>query len=276
MSFELNYINYINDINKNGNIDINKRTGSETKRKFGLDIELENCSYVPLLNSRKLYIKTAAAELAWTLKGEKSTKWLNQYTKIWEPFEDSLGIVESSYGYRWRKHFGRDQLLGLIKLLKKDPSSRQGVVIAWDAGNDGLVSQGKLKNVPCPYSFVVNTINNKTNMLVSQRSADMILGIPYDIMMYSMLNNAISQSLSTQPGTLKFSIADAHLYQQFYSIVDKLVQNYKDVSNPWEKEYKSMPIEEIINKPEKYIETMCKYAKDYNPINNIGRLIPNK
>jgi thymidylate synthase len=266
------YLEALNTVYNTGIKEKNNRTNSETIRKFGLEVILKDVNYIPLLNIRKMYPKSIAAELAWTLSGLKSTEWLNKHTSIWKHFETN-GEVSTAYGYRWRYAFKRDQIVDLISLLKNDKSSRQAVVITWDPHTDGLLNQGKEKNVPCPYSFVVNVMNNKTNMLVSQRSADMILGLPYDIAMYSLLNQGLAKSIGTYPGDIKFTIADAHIYEQFYDIIPTLNKNNKEQKKNIR--YCSPFIETIQENPDGYIHYINEITKKYNPVDNIRIMMPN-
>ncbi|MFT5281174.1 MAG: thymidylate synthase, partial [Flavobacteriaceae bacterium] len=155
-TFDQIYKNILNDIYTNGISEKNNRTGHETKAlpgiHFSTDIEKDG---FPLLTLRKIPIKLCIAEQMWFISGSrKPADFLRDYTKIWDDFTNPGDVVTVAYGYRWRKHFGRDQLKMLIELLEKDPSSRHGVVITWDPKTDGLGDIAR-KNIPCPYTFTV-------------------------------------------------------------------------------------------------------------------------
>ena len=263
------YQGILREVYVNGSKEFNERTKTMTIRKFGVSFVIRDVNYLPLLTIRKMFPKTGAAELAWSLLGTRDTEWLNKYTSIWKKFEDSPGIISGAYGHRWRHAFGRDQIFDLIALLKKDPSNRQGVVVTWDASSDGLMNTGKSKNVPCPYTFVCNVINNKLNIMVAQRSADMILGLPYDVMMYSLLNMAIAKELGVVPGDVMFSIADAHVYEPYFGVTEELLRNsHEEFCSCFD----SMSVSEIISSPDDYVNCVVDYAMTYSCVDYSPRL----
>jgi thymidylate synthase len=132
------------------------------------------------------------------------------------------GVVTVAYGYRWRKHFGRDQLGLLVDLLKKDPSSRHGVVITWDPAGDGLGGTQK-KNVPCPYTFTVNIIGGKLHLHNIVRSNDMVLGFPSDVAGFALLQCILAQKLGVSPGVYSHSISNAHVWDNQYEAASELI-----------------------------------------------------
>src|SRR3989344_6952493 len=138
--FDEIYQNLLRNIMENGITEISERTGHETKAvpgaHFSLDIDKDG---FPLLTLRKIPIKMFVAEQIWFISGaRKPEDFLRRFTKIWDDFTNPGDVVTVAYGYRWRKHFGRDQLKLLIELLEKEPSSRHGVIVAWDPAQDGL------------------------------------------------------------------------------------------------------------------------------------------
>ncbi len=188
---------------------------------FTHDIEKDG---FPLLTLRKAPIKLFVAEQIWFIAGSrKPDDFLRDYTKIWDVFTNPNDVVTVAYGYRWRKHFGRDQLKLLIDLLKKEPLSRHGVVIAWDPGADGL-STIKKANVPCPFSFVVNIIGGRLNLHLIMRSNDFYLGTPADVSGFALLQCIIAQKLGYRPGVYSHSISNAHVYQNQYEAVKELLK----------------------------------------------------
>lgn len=197
--------------------EVNRRTRHETRAlpgiTFSLDIEKEG---FPLLTIRKLPTKIFIAEQIWFISGaRKPAMFLRNFTKIWDDFTNPGDVVTAAYGYRWRRHFGRDQLRLLIALLEADDSSRHGVVLAWDPASDGLggISKG---NVPCPYSFTVNIIGGRLNMMNVVRSNDMILGFPHDVAGFALLQLILAQRLGVKPGVYTHTIANAHIYAAHY------------------------------------------------------------
>ena len=216
-TFDSLYQTIIKNILENGHRDINERTGAETAAlpgiSFSIDIEKDG---FPLLSLRKIPIKMWIAEQIWFISGEqRPDHFLQKYTKIWDLFTEDDGTVAAAYGYRWRKHFGRDQLEELVQLLEKDPSSRHGVVVTWDPGDDGLLGKKK-KNVPCPYTFTVNIIGGRLHLHNIVRSNDMILGLPADAAGFALLQMILAQRLGVKPGIYTHSISNAHIYKNHY------------------------------------------------------------
>lgn len=227
--FDEIYQNLLNDIITSGVAEINKRTGHETKALPGLSfsIDLEKDGF-PLLTLRKIPIKIFIAEQIWFIVGSrKPDDFLREFTKIWDDFTNPGDVVTVAYGYRWRKHFGRDQLKLLIDLLKKDPSSRHGVVVTWDPGADGLGGVAK-KNVPCPYTFTVNIIGGRLNLLNVVRSNDMILGCPHDVAGFALLQCILAQELGVKPGVYSHIISNAHVYDIHYDAAKEMIKRPAD------------------------------------------------
>ncbi|CAN5371010.1 thymidylate synthase [soil metagenome] len=230
--FDKIYQSLLSDIMERGVRETNARTQHETAAlpglTFSLDIEKEG---FPLLALRKIPTKIFIAEQVWFVSGaRKPEDFLRDFTKIWDDFTNPGDVVTVAYGYRWRRHFGRDQLGLLVKLLQKDPSSRHGVVVTWDPSGDGLggVSKG---NVPCPYSFTVNIIGGRLNMMNVVRSNDMILGFPHDVAGFALLQCMLAQHLGVKPGVYTHTIANAHVYDIHYDAANEMCSRKAD-SNP--------------------------------------------
>ncbi len=222
--FDEIYQSLLGDIMKRGIRETNARTGHETAAlpglTFSIDIEKEG---FPLLALRKIPTKIFIAEQVWFVSGaRKPEDFLRDYTKIWDDFTNPGDVVTVAYGYRWRRHFGRDQLGMLVKLLEKDQSSRHGVVVTWDPSGDGLggVSKG---NVPCPYTFTVNIIGGRLNLMNVVRSNDMILGFPHDVAGFALLQCMLAQRLGVKPGIYTHTIANAHVYDIHYEAANNMV-----------------------------------------------------
>ena len=209
--------------------EVNERTGKETAAIPGLsfshDIERDG---FPLITLRKIPIKMFIAEQVWFISGaRKPADFLREYTKIWDLFTNPGDTVTVAYGYRWRKHFGRDQLGELVKHLQEQPSSRHGVIITWDPASDGLGGVAK-KNVPCPYTFTVNIIGGRLNLHNIVRSNDMILGIPADVAGFALLQMILAQKLGVKPGIYTHSISNAHIYNNHYEGAMELIGRDND------------------------------------------------
>jgi len=222
--FDEIYQSLLGQIMTEGVRETNQRTGHEIAAvpglTFSIDIEKEG---FPLLSLRKIPTKIFIAEQVWFAAGaRKPDDFLRDFTKIWDDFTNPGDVVTVAYGYRWRRHFGRDQLGKLITMLEKDPSSRQGVVVTWDPASDGLggVSKG---NVPCPYTFTVNIIGGRLNMMNVVRSNDMILGFPHDVAGFALLQLMLAQRLGVRPGMYSHIIANAHVYDIHYDAASEMI-----------------------------------------------------
>ncbi|MEK7133566.1 MAG: thymidylate synthase [Patescibacteria group bacterium] len=207
----------------------NQRTGHETiaipGMHFSTDIEKEG---FPLLTLRKIPVKMFVAEQIWFISGaRKPADFLRDFTKIWDSFTNPADVVTVAYGYRWRKHFGRDQLGALVKLLKKDPTSRHGVIVTWDPAQDGLGGIKKA-NVPCPYTFTVTIIGGRLHLHNMVRSNDMVLGFPSDVAGFALLQCILAQKLGVVPGVYSHSISNAHVYDNQLAAVEEMLHRTND------------------------------------------------
>lgn len=223
-SFDQIYQDLIGKILSNGFREVNQRTRHETAACFGLNfsIDIETQGF-PLLTLRKIPLKLFIAEQIWFISGARKPEiFLREFTKIWDDFTNPGDVVTVAYGYRWRRHFGRDQLGKLVEMLAKDPSSRQGVIVTWDPASDGLggVSKG---NVPCPYTFVVNIIGGRLHFMNVVRSNDMILGFPHDVAGFALLQVILAQKLGLRPGIYSHTIANAHIYDTHYEAAQEMI-----------------------------------------------------
>lgn len=227
--FDEIYQGLLEQIMQDGVREVNKRTGHETAAlpglSFSIDLQREG---FPALTLRKIPTKLFIAEQVWFISGaRKPEDFLRDFTKIWDDFTNPGDVVTVAYGYRWRKFFGRDQLGKLVELLSKDPSSRHGVVVTWDPASDGLggVSRG---NVPCPYTFTVNIIGGRLNLMNVVRSNDMILGFPHDVAGFALLQIILAQRLGVEPGTYSHIIANAHIYDIHYDAAHEMISRPTD------------------------------------------------
>nr|AIA14628.1 Thymidylate synthase [uncultured bacterium] len=201
-SFDVTYRSLLKDIMDKGVREANSRTGHETASlpgmSFSIDIESEG---FPLLASRKIPLKLFIAEQIWFISGTRKPEiFLRNYTKIWDDFTNPGDVVTVAYGYRWRKHFGRDQLGSLISMLEKDKSSRHGVVITWDP------------------------IGGRLNLMNVVRSNDMMLGFPHDVAGFALLQAILAQRLNVKPGIYTHVIANAHIYDIHYEAARQIIK----------------------------------------------------
>ncbi len=223
-NFDLKYQLIIKDIMENGIEEYHDRTGKKVRAlpgvQFQIDIERDG---FPILTLRKNPFKSAIAEVIWFISGEKDPAFLRKFTKMWDLFLEEDGTIAAAYGYRWKHHFGRDQLGKLVELLEKEPTSRHGVVVTWDPRDDGYGGTPK-KNVPCPYTFTVNIIGGRLHLHNIIRSNDMILGCPFDTFGFSLLLCILAQKLNVKPGIYTHSISNAHIYENHYTGAEEIIK----------------------------------------------------
>ncbi len=228
--FDVQYASVLKKLLDHGVDEKNDRTGHVCKSLPGVTMQFDLEKGFPLLTLRKIPLKVFVAEQIWFLMGARDLSFLQNFTKIWDDFAEANNCVESAYGYRWRKHFGRDQIDGLIQLLSKDPSSRHGVILMWDPADDGLANGTAKKNVPCPYTFTVNIIGGKLCLHLIIRSNDMMLGNPHDVAGFALLSHFFAEKLGVTPGTLTVSISNAHIYDIHFEHAEEIVK--REISHP--------------------------------------------
>ena len=271
--FDEIYQNLVRDIMENGIAEVSERTRHETKTRLGVhfQIDLEKDGF-PILTLRKSPIKMFVAEQMWFLSGaRKPEDFLREYTHIWDDFTNPGDVVTVAYGYRWRKHFGRDQIGLLINLLKHEPTSRQAVVVTWDPATDGL-SLEKKKNVPCPYSFTVNIVGGRLHLHNIIRSNDVLLGLSADVPGFALLQCFLAQKLGVRPGIYSHSISNAHIYDVHYDGAQEIMKRTNDhpkitltlPSDSFDRAEKKDPT--LLN------EIVENLSKQYNPMEPIKGL----
>lgn len=200
----------------------NERTGHVVRALPGVTLEVE--AGFPLLTLRRIPLRVFIAEQVWFLTGSRRPEeTLREFTKIWDDFTNINGVIPAAYGYRWRRHFGRDQIAQLVTLLERDPSSRQGVVVAWDPAADGLSPLHPRKNVPCPYAFTVNILGGALHMHSILRSNDMMLGCPHDVAGFALLQRMLAARLGVRAGKFTQSISNAHIYDIHFDAARTLI-----------------------------------------------------
>ncbi len=270
--FDHQYQNILKDIMENGYAEKNERTGHICKSLPGITIKLDLAKSFPLLTLRQIPLKVFIAEQVWFLMGKRNLDWLQDFTKIWDDFAEENNCVEAAYGYRWRKHFGRDQLLGLIELLQQDASSRHGVILMWDPADDGLSSGTQKKNVPCPYTFTVQIIGGKLCLHLVVRSNDMMLGNPHDTAGFALLAHIMAEKLKVPMGFLTVSISNAHIYDihfdQAQSIIDR-----QPTHKPIDFKCPKDALDKAQSGDKELVETIFQSLKSqYHPQASLGRM----
>jgi len=220
--FDVQYQQILQKLLDQGIEEKNERTGHVCKSLPGQTMQFDLSEGFPLLTLRRIPLKVFLAEQVWFLTGKQELDWLQQYTKIWDDFAEENNCVESAYGYRWRSHFQRDQIDGLVQLLQRDPSSRHGVILMWDPGDDGLSNGTVKKNVPCPFTFTVQIMGGKLCLHLVIRSNDMMLGNPHDVAGFAFLQVMLAQKLGVSAGILTISISNAHIYDIHFEKAEEI------------------------------------------------------
>lgn len=272
--FDAIYQTALSQIMTEGVTERSARTGHETRALPGLhfSIDLERDGF-PLLTIRKIPIKIFTAEQVWFISGARRPEdFLRDYTRIWDDFTNPGEVVTVAYGYRWRTHFGRDQLGLLIELLEEEPSSRHGVVVTWDPTQDGLSPRFKKKNVPCPYTFTVNLIGGRLHLHNVVRSNDMILGFPHDASGFALLAHILAQRLGVRPGIYSHSISNAHIYDLHYGAAEELMRR-RNEHPPLRVTLPPHTFERAEKKDKKLVEEITSsLEKHYRPLDPIKGL----
>ena len=188
------------------------RTGTGTKSLFGRTIRHDMSTGFPLLNGKRVYYKQAFHELLWIAQGRTDMEYLHENgVKYWDADYKRSGRTDNTlgpvYGKQWRDFEGVDQLLNLIDEIKSNPTSRRLVVSAW-APQD----MSKMVLPPCHYAFQVYVNEGKLSLMWQQRSADVFLGLPYDIAMYGLLLEMLAKGCGLKAGDLIGQLGDCHLY----------------------------------------------------------------
>ena len=196
-----------------GGIDKSDRTGTGTKSVFGRQIRHRMSDGFPILTTKRVPFKTMVTELRWFLKGRTDIKYLQDNNcHIWDGDYEKSGRTDGDlgpiYGKQWRDWDGKDQLKELITNIKENPNSRRLMVSAWNVSE-----LDKVVLPPCHYSFQCYVVDGELSLMWNQRSADLFLGVPFNISSYGLLLLLLCEATGLKPGTLIGSFGDMHLYQ---------------------------------------------------------------
>jgi len=189
------------------------RTGTGTKSCFGYQMRFNLAEGFPLVTTKKLHLKSIIHELLWFLKGETNIQYLKEHgVRIWDEWADENGDLGPVYGKQWRSWEAPngvviDQITELIEQIKKTPDSRRLIVSAWNVGD-----LSKMALMPCHNMFQFYVADGKLSCQLYQRSADVFLGVPFNIASYALLTMMIAQVCDLQYGDFVHSFGDVHLY----------------------------------------------------------------
>jgi thymidylate synthase len=189
------------------------RTGTGTLSVFGRQLRFTLGDSFPLLTTKKLHLKSIIYELLWFLRGETNVRWLQEHgVTIWDEWADERGELGPVYGYQWR-HWrtpdGReiDQIAQVIQNIRSRPDSRRHLVSAWNPAD-----VDKMALPPCHALFQFYVAQGRLSCQLYQRSADLFLGVPFNIASYSLLTLMVAQVTDLKPGEFILTLGDAHLY----------------------------------------------------------------
>lgn len=189
------------------------RTGTGTISYFGYQMRFDLQDGFPLLTTKKLHLRSIIHELLWFLKGDTNTQYLNDNkVRIWNEWADANGELGKIYGYQWRswsapdgKHI--DQIAGVIEKIKQNPHSRRHIVSAWN-----VADLPQMALPPCHILFQFYVADGKLSCQLYQRSADLFLGVPFNIASYALLTLMVAQVTNLKPGEFVHTLGDAHIY----------------------------------------------------------------
>ena len=202
------YLKLLKDVLENG-YDQPDRTGTGTRNIFGYQMRFDLTKGFPLLTTKRLHLKSIIHELLWFLNGDTNTKYLNDNkVTIWNEWASAEGDLGPIYGKQWRDWNGVDQIRETVNLLKQDPYSRRAVVSAWNVGD---LTAMAIPPCHCLFQFVV--LDGKLQCQLYQRSADVFLGVPFNIASYAFLTHIISQHTGYPVGEFVWTGGAVHLYQ---------------------------------------------------------------
>ncbi len=216
------YLDLVNHIINHGQVK-KDRTGTGTTSVFGYQMRFDLSDGFPLVTTKSVHFKSVVHELLWFLKGETNIAYLKENgVRIWDEWADKKGDLGPVYGYQWRNWNGEeiDQIQEIIQTLKTNPDSRRMLVSAWNPSVLPDTTKSFAENVannkaalpPCHAFFQFYVVNGKLSCQLYQRSADVFLGVPFNIASYALFTCMVAQVTGYQPGDFIHTFGDAHIY----------------------------------------------------------------
>jgi len=189
------------------------RTGTGTRSVFGHQMRFDLSQGFPLVTTKKIHTRSVFGELLWFLRGDTNVRWLQERgITIWDEWADESGDLGPIYGYQWRswpapdgQHL--DQIKQVVEQIRRDPDSRRHIVSAWNVAD---IPQMAL--APCHAMFQFYVADGRLSCQLYQRSADVFLGVPFNIASYALLTQMVAQVTGLEPGDFVHTLGDAHLY----------------------------------------------------------------
>ncbi|WP_162652601.1 thymidylate synthase [Lentilitoribacter sp. Alg239-R112] len=210
------YLDLLKHVMKNGH-DKGDRTGTGTRSVFGHQMRFDLSETFPVLTTKKLHLRSIIHELLWFLQGDTNIKYLKDNgVRIWDEWADENGDLGPVYGAQWRSWptpngESIDQITKLIDSIKNNPNSRRHIVSAW---NPALVDEMALPPCHCLFQFYI--ADGKLSCQLYQRSADIFLGVPFNIASYALLTLMLAQVTGLKPGEFVHTLGDAHIYHNHF------------------------------------------------------------
>lgn len=229
-SYESQYIEILNTVKRNGYLELNKRTQVSTLRIPHAVISVDLEEEFPILKCKNVYWKTAAKEILWIMQ-QQSNNINDLDASIWDTWADESGSIGKAYGYQVAKPVTigdvtyKSQVDYVLSKLSEDSSDRRAVINLWDV--DDL---NDMKLVPCCFASIWTVINNKLNCMLIQRSADFLVGVPFNTTQYAILTHLFARHLGLDVGRLTHVMADCHIYSYNSHIVgaNRMLTNYDE------------------------------------------------
>lgn len=235
-----NYLELLQDILDHG-VEKEDRTGTGTTSVFGRQLRFDLSKGFPLVTTKRIHLKSVVHELLWFLSGETNIRYLKENgVRIWDEWADENGDLGPVYGSQWRSWEtpdGRriDQIANVIESIKNNPDSRRHIVSAWN-----VAEIDNMKLPPCHFVFQFYVAAGKLSCMLTMRSVDSFLGLPFNIASYALLTHMVAQQCGLEPGEFIWSGGDVHIYSN----------HLEQVKLQLEREPYSLPTLEIKRKPD--------------------------
>ena len=210
------YLDLVRHVMENG-VDKEDRTGTGTRSVFGYQLRCNLADGFPLLTTKKVHLKSIIYELLWFLRGDTNVRWLQEHgVRIWNEWADENGDLGPVYGSQWRAwpdgNGGTiDQIAQVIDQIKNTPDSRRIMVSAWN-----VAEVPTMKLPPCHSLFQFYVAQGKLSLQLYQRSADLFLGVPFNIASYALLLMMVAHVTGLEPGEFVHTFGDAHIYRNHF------------------------------------------------------------
>ncbi len=213
------YLDLVKHVMDNGTLK-EDRTGTGTRSVFGYQLRCNLEDGFPLLTTKKVHLKSIIYELLWFLKGDTNVRWLQEHgVRIWNEWADENGELGPVYGHQWRSwpdyNGGSiDQIAKVVEDIRNNPNSRRHIVSAWN-----VAEVNNMALPPCHSLFQFYVADGKLSLQLYQRSADLFLGVPFNIASYALLLMMVAQVTGLKPGEFIHTFGDAHIYRNHFEQV---------------------------------------------------------